>query len=75
MSRTRKDRRVPDLTAPKHRSDLAFCGCATCNRGMHHGLDSVQYERRKFRRVVKQALRRTEDGADIPTRHAVGYTD
>ena len=58
----------------KHRSDLAFCGCKTCNHGMHKGDGGwqVQYARRQFRRAIKAALKQ---GNEPPKRWPVGYTD
>jgi hypothetical protein len=59
-----------------HGSDLKFCGCGSCRRGMHHKPGSgwvVDYTRRKWRRLVKKMLKEGEE--DIPEHFSVPYTD
>lgn len=58
----------------KHGSDLKFCSCKACNRGLHTewGGFEAKMARRKLRHKVKQALK---TGQDIIEKISVPYTD
>ena len=63
----------------KHHSDLRFCGCKSCSRGLHSGYGKfvAQYARRRFRRMVKLLCKEAVVNPDvsIPERVSVPYTD
>lgn len=57
---------------PNH---MKFCGCKQCKAGRHRrkrGLDMIQACIRKFRRKMKQAIKRGDEPDD---KFSVPYTD
>ena len=66
----------------KHKSDLKFCSCRQCKRGMRSNYGSwfIQSKRRAYRRSVNQMLHEMKLGKIdydeyVPDSFSVGYTD
>lgn len=56
-------------------SDLVFCSCRSCKRGMRNEhFSMVRHARRRYRRMVHMALH-TWRFDRIPSRFPVGYRD
>jgi hypothetical protein len=51
---------------------VKFCGCKACRRGRHANHENTKKELRKFRRLVKLAIRK---GKEPPRTVSISYTD
>jgi hypothetical protein len=51
---------------------VKFCGCKACRRGRRANHANTKKELRKFRRIVKRAIR---EGKEPPITLSVCYTD